>query len=219
MPTSHRKLPDTASIAIPDKNGKLHAPSAVRNVDSIVQAIGGFAPASGKALEIASGTGEHVVRFAAAFPNISWQPTDIAAERLDSIAAWSADADLSNIRRPRLLDACVAGWATDWAGQDLIILSNLLHLISEGEARTVISQSARVLANGGVMLIYGPFLRGTDFASESDRSFHQSLRSSDAEIGYKSFQSIQSTLSGAGLEPSDPIEMPANNLFLAARKD
>ena len=95
MSPSSRKLPNAASFAIPAGNGKLHAPSAVRNVDSIIHAIRAFVPTNGKALEIASGTGEHIVRYAAEFPGVRWQPTDIALDRLESITAWTEDVKLS----------------------------------------------------------------------------------------------------------------------------
>jgi len=218
MSAKRRKLPSTASVAVPGAGGKLHAPSAARNIEAIVQAIRTFVPANGTALEIASGTGEHIVRHAAAYPNIIWQPTDIASDRLVSIDAWIKDVNLPNILAPRQLDATSTEWASQWFGQDLIIMSNLLHLISEDEARNIISQSAKALNPGGVLLIYGPFLRGKNFAGDADRSFHDSLRKQDIEIGYKSFQSIQNAQIDAGLTLLDPTEMPANNLLLAAQK-
>ena len=100
----------------------------------------------------------------------------------------------------------------------MVIISNLLHLISADEARNIISQSALALNPGGVFLVYGPFLRGADFASDADRSFNDSLRNQDAEIGYKSFQSIQSAQIDTGLTLLDLTEMPSNNLLLAAQK-
>jgi len=215
---THRKLPSTASVAHPVDGAKLHAPSAMRNRDAIADAMRAFVPTQGKALEIASGTGEHVVRYAAAFPALVWQPTDIETARLASITAWSAESGLPNIRPAKLLDATVSGWAADHSGQDLINLSNLLHLISEHEVQVLVSQAALALASAGVFLVYGPFLRGTEFASESDREFHESLRGKDADIGYKSFQDIQSMQKQAGLVPLEPVEMPSNNMLLVARK-
>ena len=218
MTPTHRILPNTASVAIPDDNGKLHAPSAARNVAAIVDAISAFVPDDGTALEIASGTGQHVVRYAEAFPNIVWQPTDIDTNRLKSIEIWSLDSNLPNILKPEILNATSDGWSPDWLGQNLIILSNLLHLISEREALNVITQSAKALTSGGVSLIYGPFLRGTDFASESDRNFHESLKSKDGEIGYKSYQFVQNIQTDSGLITLEPISMPSANLLLVARK-
>ena len=218
MSPNQRKLPDTASVAIPDDNGKLHAPSAARNVAAIVDAISAFVPDNGSALEIASGTGQHVVRFAEAFSNIVWQPTDIDANRLKSIAIWSLDSNLPNILKPEILNATSDSWSTNWLGQNLIIFSNLLHLISAREALNVITQSTKAMASGGVSLIYGPFLRGDDFASENDRIFHESLNSKDDEIGYKSYQFVQNAQSDNGLITLEPIPMPSANLLLVARK-
>lgn len=216
MPTP-RKLPKTASVALPSENGKLHAPSACRNVGAIVDALTPLAPSRGKALEIASGTGEHMVRFAAAFPALSWQPTDIEPARLNSIAAWCDEAGLTNVNPPVILDATVAGWAEGFGGQNLIFLSNLLHLISPEEANTIIAESAKALAPGGLLVIYGPFLRGDDFASEADRQFDESLRAEASEIGYKSFESIQELQSKAGLVALAPIAMRSSNLLLVAK--
>lgn len=218
MSPNHRKPPDTASVAIPDENGKLHAPSAARNVGAIVQAISAFVPDGGNALEIASGTGQHVVRYAEAFPNIVWQPTDIDPNRLKSIAVWTLESSVPNVLKPEILNATSDNWSTDWSGKNLIILSNLLHLISEREVLNVISQSAKALASGGVSLIYGPFLRGSAFASDSDRNFHQSLKNKDHEIGYKSYQYVQVAQTENGLITLEPIPMPSANLLLVARK-
>ena len=212
-----RKLPKTASVALPSENGKLHAPSARRNVGAIVDALTPLAPRQGKALEIASGTGEHMLRFAAALPELSWQPTDIEPARLTSIKAWCEEAALKNVKTPVILDATVEGWAENLGGQNLIFLSNLLHLISTPEATTIIYEAAKALAPDGMFAIYGPFLRGEEFASESDRAFDESLRAQAPEIGYKSFESIQKLQAKAGLTPLAPIAMPANNLLLVAK--
>lgn len=217
MPTP-RKLPKTASVALPAENEKLHAPSAVRNVGAIVEALASIDPQNGKALEIASGTGEHMLRFASDFPALEWQPTDIDPARLASIKAWCEAAGLTNVKPPILLDASVEGWAKNMAGHSLIFLSNLLHLISEKEASTVISEAAKALAPDGVFVIYGPFLRGKSFASSADQRFDESLRASAPDIGYKSYESIQHHQDKAGLSPLAPIHMPANNLMLIARQ-
>jgi len=218
MPSKPRKLPATASVAIPQSGNKLHAPSAARNVGPIIEAIWPFAPKSGQALEIASGTGEHIIRYAAEFPALSWQPTDIAPERLASIDAWGAEAGVSNLIAARHLDASISGWAQGWQGQNLILFSNLLHLIAEREAETLLAEAAQALAAGGVFIIYGPFMRGTEFASEGDRSFHESLREQDPEIGYKPLHWVLGRLNAAGLKAEQTIDMPASNLLLVARK-
>ena len=212
-----RPLPKTASVALPSEGAKLHAPSAARNIGAILEALGPIAPTQGNALEIASGTGEHMARFAGAFPALTWQPTDIDPARLQSIAAWCEDAALTNVKPPVILDAGVKGWAKDFAGQSLIFLSNLLHLISTDEAKTIIEDSAAALVPGGMFVAYGPFLRGANFASEADQRFDESLRASAPDIGYKSFEHIQQLQANAGLVVQAPIAMPSNNLLLVAK--
>ncbi|OZB19655.1 MAG: methyltransferase, partial [Rhodobacterales bacterium 34-62-10] len=63
-------LPDTASVAHPSDDGRMFAPSAARNAADIAALVADHAPATGRALEIASGTGEHVIVFASAMPGM-----------------------------------------------------------------------------------------------------------------------------------------------------
>ncbi|TCO73858.1 DUF938 domain-containing protein [Rhodovulum euryhalinum] len=211
-------LPDTASVAIPGADGRMHAPSALRNAEAICAVIRERGPAAGRALEIASGTGEHAVRIAACQPGLDWQPSDIDADRRASIDAWTAHAGLPNIRPAIALDACAPGWGAVQDGYDLIFASNILHLVSVDEAQTLIREAARALAPAGVLMIYGPFRRGDRFASEGDATFHTSLVAQDSAIGYKSAEEVEGWMRAAGLVAEPPAEMPANNLTVVARK-
>jgi tRNA G46 methylase TrmB len=87
------------------------APAALRNREPIAEVLGEWLPASGLVLEIASGTGEHVVHFADRFPAIEWQPSDIHPDALASIQASRHEAGLENIRPPLVIDAGVEGLA------------------------------------------------------------------------------------------------------------
>ena len=53
-----------------------HAPATMRNRDAIVAVLKDILPASGLILEIASGTGEHIVYFGRTFPDLTFQPSD-----------------------------------------------------------------------------------------------------------------------------------------------
>ena len=66
-----------------------HAPATQRNRDPILAVLRDALPASGLVLELASGSGEHVVHFAQALPGLDWQPSDPDAEARASIAAWA----------------------------------------------------------------------------------------------------------------------------------
>ncbi len=213
---SGRVPPKTASIATPADGAKLVAPSASRNVQALCDLLNQVAPSGTRALELASGTGQHIVAFAAQLPRFQWQPSEIDAVRRASIDAYAADID--NIGPAIALDATASGWATQHGGQDLIVLVNLLHLISTPETERLISQVASALTPGGRAVLYGPFLRSGDLISNGDKAFHASLIAQDPEIGYKDDFDIMDLLQDAGLEMAEVIEMPANNLALVAEK-
>jgi len=122
------------SNADPAGQGRLSAPSALRNVGPITKVLKTLVPDTGAALEIASGTGQHVVAFAKSFPALSWQPTDIAPERLASVDAWVAAEKVENVHPAQCLDASRPDW--DVGRFDLVLISNLFHLISNTAART-----------------------------------------------------------------------------------
>jgi hypothetical protein len=56
-------------------NDLLTSAAAERNKEPILSVLESVLPATGRALEIASGTGQHVCFFAAALPGVRWQPT------------------------------------------------------------------------------------------------------------------------------------------------
>lgn len=196
----------------------MYAPSAARNAEAIADLVAHHAPGTGRALEIASGTGEHAVYLARRLPGLVWQPSDIDADRRRSIDAHGAQAGLGNLRRAIALDATAPGWGAAQAGQDLIVLVNLLHLISTPEAQVLIAEAAQALAPGGVIVLYGPFLRDGETTSEGDAAFHASLSAQDPEIGYKDDWDVIDWLHGQFLELVQVIEMPGNNLAFVARR-
>jgi len=209
----------SSSTATPlDESGKLHSPSAARNAAHLCNAIQSIAPAKGRALEIASGTGQHVVAFAQAMPNLTWLPTDHDASRLGSISAHSRDSGLPNILPPMVLDAADPQWAQNVKGNDLIVLANLLHLISEPESDLFLKHAAQALNKQGRLLIYGPFKRAGALTSEGDIAFDTELRDHDPEIGYKDDAWVIAQAKKHLLTHIKTIDMPANNLALVFQK-
>lgn len=219
---SARPLGELASIAHPGDGARLFAPSAARNLAPICALLDRIAPSRGRALEIASGTGQHVAAFAARHPGLHWQPTDPDPGRRASIDAHAADhaaaTGRANIAPAQPLDAGVPGWAADWPDRDLIVVINLLHLIPEPAAETLLAEAARALAPGGRLLIYGPFRRAGVFTSPGDAEFHARLSAADPAIGYKDDDAVIAWAGAAGLRLLDRVEMPANNLALVAER-
>ncbi|AAV93948.1 DUF938 domain-containing protein [Ruegeria pomeroyi] len=211
-----RTPPSVASIATQGDGARMVAPAAERNMAALCDLLAQVARHQGRALELASGTGQHVSAFAARLPGLQWQPTEVDAQRRASIDAYCEALD--TVAPAQELNATRPGWGADWAGQDLVVLINLLHLISEGEAATLISEAAAALAPGGRLVIYGPFMRAGELTSEGDERFHAALTAQDPEIGYKDDFDIIDRMQEAGLELAEVVEMPANNLALIAEK-
>ncbi len=211
-----RNLPASASVATEGEGQKLIAPAAIRNSAALCDLLDRVAPKSGRALELASGTGQHVLAFAQRLQGLDWQPSEITAERRASILAYTQD--LPNVAPPIHLNATAQGWRDVVDPQDLIILINLLHLISREEAATLITEASQVLKPGGRLVLYGPFMRSGRLTSEGDQRFHDALILQDPEIGYKDDTQIAALLSDAGLEIVEVAELPANNLAFVAKK-
>ncbi|MFY0597758.1 MAG: DUF938 domain-containing protein [Cognatishimia sp.] len=209
-----RETPKGASIAHSGEDARLFAPSAARNRDVLAELMAKVAPPSRDALEIASGTGQHIVAFAANCPDLLWHPTDVAKDRLSSIDAYVAEAGLTNVAPAQLLNATQSGWSQNFNDLSFVFLANLLHLISETEANTLITEAAQTLTPDGKLLIYGPFMRDGQLTSEGDARFHESLKEQDPEIGYKELSLVISWASEQKMAHIETHTMPANNLAL-----
>lgn len=215
-----RNPPPNASIATKTEGSKkLFAPSAERNAPAICDVLNSIALKQGNALELASGTGQHIVTLAKAMPNIQWQPTEVDPDRITSIQAYIDETNLSNISNPLLLNATQSGWSTKLYPIDLISLSNLLHLISMSEAETLIMEAATALSQVGRLFFYGPFKRSGELISQGDIKFDSSIRASAPATGYKDDQWVISQARQNGLILAKTIEMPANNLALVFQKE
>ncbi len=201
------------SFATPgvEDDGRLFAPAAARNADAILAALVPHLPSSGNALEVASGTGEHVVRLANATPNLVWHPSDVDPERLTSITAWTIHSGATNIRAPSAYNAVAEAWSG--TPMEAVYLSNLIHLIPIEAAETLLAHLAGALAPGGILAIYGPFRRGTNYASDGDARFDAAIRAERPGAGYKDIGWVENLLAKKLLVRKDTITMPANNLM------
>lgn len=211
------KLPDTGPITNALADGRLSAPSAERNAEPIFKRLAAYVPDGGMALELASGTGQHIAGLAQGYEAVEWQPSDLSDERMASVKAWRAHVNVANLRAPILLDA--SGEWPDMPDLGLVYVVNLFHLISKAAARQVIAGAAGALETGGHFFIYGPFRTGGTFRSEGDAAFHTSLAGQDAAIGYKDMEWMEAELLASGFALCAVHEMPANNLALVARRD
>lgn len=156
--------------------------------------------------------------FAARLPGLDWQPSDIDPARRASVDAWIAAAGLANVAPAIDLDATRAGWWSDLPPMDIVLVVNLLHLLPTQAAWRVLEGMAEVAAPGGLVLIYGPFLRDGETTSEGDAAFDATLRARDPAIGYKDVVDVVARMVECGLRHVETRRMPANNLLLVAER-
>ena len=199
----------------PAAAGKRHAPATERNRDAILAVLRDELPSSGLVLEVASGSGQHVVHFAAALPALDWQPSDPDPAALVSIESWRQEVGLPNVRPPLRLDAS-ADWPVERA--DAILCVNMVH-ISPWEATLGLMKGAgAVLPPGGLLYLYGPYLRENVETAPSNLAFDASLKARDPQWGLRRVEDVIAAAEGEGLVLRRLLEMPANNLSLIFRR-
>lgn len=194
---------------------KRHAPATLRNRDAIADVLATLLPEQGAALEIASGSGEHIVHFAQRFASIRWQPSDVEPEACRSVAAWAEEAGLPNIAAPLLLDAGEAAPALP--PQDAVLCINMVHIAPWAAAIGLFDIAANVLRRDGFLYLYGPYLRADAPTAPSNIAFDENLRSRDPRWGLRSVEAMDHLARAHALEQTATIEMPANNLSLVYR--
>ena len=167
-------------------------------------------------LEIASGTGEHAVFFADQFAHLEWQPSDVHADALRSIAAWQSAAKLPNLRPPIIIDAS----STDWPipGADALLSINMVHISPWNSAIGLLAGAARILPPGGPLILYGPWLREGVAAAPSNLAFDADLRRRDPAWGLRRVEDFAAAAADRGFELVEIRDVPANNSMLLLRR-
>src|SRR4051812_23470636 len=161
----------------------LSAPAVARNREPILAVLRRMLPAQGMVLEIASGTGEHSVHFAAGLAHLAWQPSDREVRALRSIAAHRAAASLPNLLPPVALDAAAPDWP--FARADAIVSINMIHIAPWAAALGLMAGAARLLAPGSVLFLYGPFRENGRHTAPSNAAFDASLKAQDPQWGVR----------------------------------
>jgi len=215
-------IADYGSASVPrEPDGRLYGPAFERNHAAIWSAMAEFMSAqTGNALEVGSGTGQHVTEFARRSPHITWWPSDIVPAHLTSIAAWRAQAGLKNLRAPQRIDLGAPDWT--WQSETgeggaltAIVCNNVLHIANWGVAQNLIAGAGRLLKNDGRLFIYGPFMRDGAHTAPSNAAFDASLQAENPDWGVRDVRDLNALAEAAGLSPAEITPMPANNLVLA----
>jgi hypothetical protein len=193
-----------------------HSPAAERNREPLLAELRRLLPAQGRALEIASGTGQHAAHFAAGLPGWQWQPTDPEPSALASIAAWCEG--LPNVPPPLRLDVTAPDWASVPSGVDAIFCANMIHIAPWAACAGLMQGAARHLGPQGLLLTYGPYLVDGEPAAPSNLAFDADLRARNPAWGLRRLAEVEREAAAAGLALHERVAMPANNLLLVWRR-
>jgi hypothetical protein len=199
-----------------DQDDRRSAPATLRNRDPILGVLRPALPETGLVLEIASGTGEHTMHFAAAMPALRWQPSDPSPDARASIAAWANAAGLANVLPPLDLDAASEAWPI--ARADAVLCINMIHISPWEATEGLMGGAARVLAPGQPLYLYGPYRRPGRAIEPSNAAFDADLRRRDPRWGLRDLDVVMACAEANGLLFDRVIEMPANNLSVIFRK-
>ena len=195
---------------------KRHAPATARNRQPILDVLRPRLPAEGIVLEIASGSGEHIVHFAEALPDLVFQPSDPSAEARASIDDWVRSQGLANVRLALELDAVRDAWPVERA--DAVLCCNMIHSAPWEAAIGLVAGAARILPAGGLLYLYGPYRRNGRHTAPSNEEFDLDLRRRNPAWGVRDLEAVEALAAARGFGVPQIVEMPANNLSLALRR-
>jgi hypothetical protein len=191
---------------------RLFAAATQRNRQPILEVLSRILPGSGLVLEIASGSGEHAVWFAQHLRPLLWQPSDPDPACRRSIAAHASGVHCPTLEPPLDLDVTAASWPIEHA--EAMVCINMVHIAPWAATEGLIGGAARILPAGGVLYLYGPFLRDGVPSAPSNLAFDASLRARDPAWGLRRVEALAALAEPRGLELAEVVEMPANNQSL-----
>lgn len=194
---------------------KPYAASCEENREPILAVLNGLLQDRQHVLEIGSGTGQHAVYFGEQFPQLIWQTSD-QFEYHTGIKAWLQDVKLPNVVEPLLLDVRQAIWPD--LTVDAVFSANTLHIMSWEAVQACFAGVGRLLPNGGLFIVYGPFNYAGQFTSASNARFDQWLKQRDPDSGIRNFEDLNVLAAKAGMKLQADYTMPVNNRILVWQK-
>jgi hypothetical protein len=195
---------------------RLHAPAAMRNRDLIIDVLKDHLPSKGLLLEIASGSGEHSARFGERLPHLVIQPSDPSQQCRVSIDAWTDSTQVTNVKPALDIDARLPDWPIKQA--DAIVCINMIHIAPWSATTGLFAGAAKILAAGGLLYTYGPYLENGIHTSAGNAAFDADLRSQNAEWGIRSIEALTELALSYGFSAPQKIQMPSNNLSLIFKR-
>lgn len=198
-------------------DARRYAPSAARNREPIFSVLRPLLPEQGVALEVASGSGEHITGLAQESPSaLAFQPSDPDPDARHSIDAWTSELGLTNVNPALTLDAASGAWPI--ARANVMFCINMIHIAPWQATEGLFQGADRVLPDDGVLFTYGPYRRGGVHTSPGNEAFDVDLRQRNAAWGIRDVEAVAKLAGECGFADPEIFEMPANNLSLVFRR-
>jgi cyclopropane fatty-acyl-phospholipid synthase-like methyltransferase len=166
-------------------------------------------------LEVGSGTGQHAVHMAKALPAVIWQPTD-CSDVLPALSNNVSAYGSPNVLTPLGLDLSLNEWPSGLV--DCVYAANVIHIVSPALGENLIRGAAKLLTEGGLLVLYGPYKYRGAFTTPSNADFDQWLKTREPQSGIRDFEWACGLATDAGLTFVEDRSMPANNQMLAFRR-
>ena len=205
-------------------DARLDAPAFHRNHQAIPGVLERYLTGkSGDAVEVGSGTGQHVVEFAASIPGHHLVAKRSERQHLTSIEAWRMHSRSPNIRAPRRIDVSDPAWGdrrrrSGQPGELLAVFcANVLHIAPWQVAEGLVAGAGAPCTRTDAVPLWFVQARRTSIPP-SNAAFDESLRE-----GIPNGACAISRPRAAGetrrtfADRNGPT-MPANNLTLVFRK-
>ena len=186
-------------------------PSYYRNIEPILEKLEEILILpNGNFLEIASGSGQHVMRFAKAFPQFNFQPSEYDISALSSIDAWAKDSD--NILPAMQLDVLSKNWfIKDAKKYDMLFCANVIHISPWQVTCSLFEGAARNMKDACQIILYGPYKVDGEHTSQGNIEFDQWLKEKDASFGIRDIADVTKEVGRHGFKLHQSHAMPANN--------
>lgn len=195
-----------------------YAPATERNRQPILSVLRQILPDSGTVLEIASGTGEHAAFFAPCLENLHWLPSEQDEQLRKSIQAWGESVAAQNLILPPLtLDVSDRPWPIESSASvdppiTAIVNINMIHISAWEMCEHLMAGAERTLPANGVLYLYGPFKQKEKPIAPSNEAFDRMLRDRNPTWGIRDLEAVTKLAKQHGLQRTQTIGMPANNL-------
>jgi hypothetical protein len=198
------------------EDARRSAPHVARNTGPIIDVLRGILPDEGLVLEVASGSGEHALAFARAFPHLLWQPSDADPVGLRSIEAWRIEEGAPNLLAPVPLDVSSAQWPVKEA--QAILCINMVHISPWTATEGLLAGAGRLLGSGCPLYLYGAYRQRGVETAPSNEEFDLSLKARNPEWGLRYLEDVAVEAGRHGLALDAVVPMPANNLSVIFRR-